>query len=140
VHLMVSAPEGTRGLPDGARAGASCRRAVSLQDIYPTLIDLCGLPARNDIAGRSLVPLLCDPEKPWPHPAITSVFTGELAVGWEQWRYIRYLDGGEELYDLDRDPHEWTNLADHPDYRTVKSQLAGMLPADPALPVVQKEK
>ena len=139
VHFMISAPKGIPGLPSGTRNGSRCRRSVSLQDIYPTLIDLCGLPARPDIAGHSLASLLDDPETKWDHPAVTSVFTGDLAVSWEHWRYLSYSDGGEELYDLERDPHEWKNLAGDPEFRDIKAKMHAMLPKKPAARVTKKE-
>jgi len=132
VHFMMSVPKGAPGLPKGARKGTRCRRAVSLQDIYPTLLDVCGLPARGDIGGHSLTPLLGNPDKNWDHPAITSVFTGDLAVSWENWRYIRYGDGGEELYNLESDPHEWKNLAEDIGFSDIKKRMRAMLPKNPA--------
>ncbi|HEC60791.1 MAG TPA: iduronate-2-sulfatase [bacterium] len=135
VHFMMSAPKGAPGLPKGARKGTRCRRAVSLQDIYPTLLDLCGLPAREDIGGHSLAPLLGKPDMRWDHPAITSVFTGDLAVSWENWRYISYGDGGEELYNLESDPHEWKNLADDLGFADIKKRMRAMLPKNPAAKV-----
>jgi len=132
---MMSVPKGVPGLPKGARKGARCRRAVSLQDIYPTLLDLCGLPARGDIGGHSLAPLLGKPDVRWNHPAITSVFTGDLAVSWENWRYISYGDGGEELYNLENDPHEWKNLADDSGFTDIKKRMRAMLPKNPAAKV-----
>ncbi len=139
VHLMISAPPGSPGLPQGSRNGANCRRSVSLQDLYPTLLDLCALPPRQDIGGHTLTQLLDNPEAPWEHPAITSVFTGDLAVSWESWRYLAYKDGGEELYNLDSDPHEWTNLAGDPRYAARKAELRAMLPSDPAPRVMRRE-
>ncbi len=139
VHFMISAPKGIPGLPSGTANGSRCRRSVSLQDIYPTLIDLCGLPARRDIAGHSLASLLDDPETRWDHPAVTSVFTGDLAVSWEHWRYLSYSDGGEELYDLERDPHEWKNLAGDPEFRDIKAKMRAMLPKKPAARVTKQE-
>jgi len=132
VHFMITVPRGAPGLPRGARKGSRCRRAVSLQDIYPTLLDICGLPVRGDIGGHSLVPLLENPNKNWNHPAVTSVFTGDLAVSWENWRYLSYGDGGEELYDLESDPHEWKNLADDPGFSEIKKKMKAKLPENPA--------
>jgi arylsulfatase A-like enzyme len=95
----------------GVAAGGRCRQPAELLDIYPTLAELCGLPARNDLEGRSLAPQLKDDRAPREHPAITSHNQGNHAVRSERWRYIRYADGSEELYDMIADPNEWTNLA-----------------------------
>ena len=130
--LMIHVPEGTRSLPGGSRDGKECSRVVSLQDLYPTLLDLCGLPARPDIDGRSLVPLLREPDAEWDHPAITTYDHGEFSVRTERWRYTIYIDGSEELYDHNIDPEEWTNLASAPQMAEIKRQLARHLPADPA--------
>ena len=78
------------------------------------------------------MPLLKRPETPWNHPAITTFFINEFSVRTERWRHIRYIDGGEELYDHDADPEEWTNLAAVPAYKEVKEKLAGYIPEDPA--------
>ncbi len=114
--------------PKGRRAGSRCSRPVQLIDIYSTLVELCGLPPNEDLQGHSLVPLIDDPGRPWEHPALTTHHPGNHAVRTERWRYIRYANGDEELYDHDRDPNEWTNLADRPDLAEVKRQLAEHLP------------
>jgi len=95
----------------GVTAGQKCSRPVELLDIYPTLVELCGLPARGDLEGVSLVPQLEDATAPRERPAITSQNQSNFAIRTELWRYIRYVDGAEELYDMQADPHEWTNLA-----------------------------
>jgi arylsulfatase A-like enzyme len=130
--LMIKAPPGTPGLPGGTQPGATCRRVVSLQDMYPSIVDLCGLPPRDDIDGRSLVPLLRDPETEWSHPAISSYDFGEFSLRTERWRYTRLIDGSEELYDHDKDPEEWTNLAYDPQLAEVKAELARHIPRNPA--------
>ncbi len=130
-NLIIRVPEGIKGFPEGSATDIS-ERIVSLQDIYPTLIDLCGLPTRNDIDGNSLVPLLQDPEREWNYPAITSYDFGEFSVRTEKWRYISYIDGSEELYDHDNDPEEWYNLAGKDEYADVINELRGHLPEDPA--------
>jgi arylsulfatase A-like enzyme len=123
VPLIVLAPGRTK-------AGARCVRTVSLLDLYPTLVDLCGLPAKPGLEGRSLAPLLADPNAPWAHPAVTTHGRENHAVRDERWRYIRYADGSEELYDHDADPQEWTNLAGSSDPAAVaaKRALARSLP------------
>ena len=97
--------------------------------IYPTLIDLCGLAPRDELEGHSLRPLLKDPTAPWECPAITTApFVGNShSVRTERWRYIRYHDSTEELYDHAVDDFEWVNLASKPEYAAVKAELTTWL-------------
>jgi choline-sulfatase len=94
----------------GIAQNARCNETVELLDIYPTLVALCGLPERNDLDGHSLIPQLRDANAPRELPAITSHNQGNDTVRTKRWRYIRYADGSEELYDMQNDPHEWTNV------------------------------
>jgi arylsulfatase A-like enzyme len=110
--------------PDGVVAGSRCSRTVGLVDIYPTLIELCGL-GRKQLDGASLVPLLRNPRAEWKRPAVMTFKRGQHAVCTERYRYIRYSDGTEELYDDELDPHEWTNLASSAKHTQVKKELAG---------------
>lgn len=128
VPLLISAPAGTPGLPEGTRAGSASARPVNLLDIYPTLLELAGLEPRTGLDGRSLVPLLRNPDRPW-QPTVTTHGRLNHAVRSEDYRYIRYADGSEELYDHRVDPMEWTNLAGDPLYEAAKRELAGWLPA-----------
>jgi arylsulfatase A-like enzyme len=112
----------------GISKGARCTRPVELLDIYPTLVELCGLMPRNDLEGHSLVPQLNDATAPRAWPAITSHNQGNHAVRSERWRYIRYADGSEELYDLQSDPHEWSNLAEDPRHSAVVADHRRSLP------------
>ncbi|MCH7226899.1 sulfatase [Haloferula sp. A504] len=122
--LMLAGP----GITRGGRVSSP----VSLQDIYPTLIDLCRLPARRSIDGRSFLPYLENPDKaPSDIPAITANELGFSLRG-ARYRYIRYHDGSEELYDHMKDPMEWNNLADDPDYAAVVTELKTHLPKNPA--------
>ena len=116
----------------GASAGKKCHRITSLIDIYPTLIDLCGLPPRKNLDGHSLRPLLQNPTANWDHPALTSYDITEFSLRTERWRYIRYLDDSEELYDHHNDPEEWHNLANKKEFAEIKSKLAAQLPKSPA--------
>jgi len=138
-NLIIRVPEGLKGFED-VNATGPCYRIVSLQDIYPTLVDLCGLPVRNDIDGRSLVPLLKDVEKEWNYPAISSYDWGEFSVRNEKWRYTTYIDGSEELYDHDSDPNEWFNLAGKEEYANVIDMMRRDLPPNPAPLKVSSEK
>ena len=114
VPLLIAAP--------GKARGAGCQRVVEYVDFYPTLVDLCSLPARRDLEGRSLRPLLDDPAAPWDHAAFSvnarNVQPVNLAVSTERFRYIEYADAKKpvELYDIQADPHEWTNLADRQEH------------------------
>jgi arylsulfatase A-like enzyme len=122
--------------------GGRCKRTVSFLDVYPTLVELCGLPPRRDLEGESLVPLLKNPEAPRRRPALTTHKRGNHAVRSERWRYIRYHDGSEELYDMEIDENQWTNLAQDPEYAAVKRDLARWLPETdaPDAPVIQWPK
>lgn len=109
--------------------GAQCHRTVDFISIYPTLADLCGLPIPGHVEGPSLGPLLRDPAAKWDRAALTTQGFGNHAVRTEKWRYIRYADGSEELYDEIADPLELENLAGRPEMTQVKSELAAALPS-----------
>jgi arylsulfatase A-like enzyme len=119
--LFFSAPGVT---PAGGRTDAP----VNLLDIYPTLIELCNLSPRDDLEGISLMPLLKDPNCKWGRPTVTTHGKNNHSVRSRQYRYIRYEDGSEELYDHESDPMEWTNLADDLDYLQIKDEMAAWLP------------
>jgi arylsulfatase A-like enzyme len=133
VVMMMKVPESVSpNLPEGTIPGSRIDRVTSLIDIFPTLTDLAALPEKGGLDGRSLTPLLRDPAARWDHPAITTYDFDEFSVRTEQFRYIRYIDGGEELYDHRSDPEEWTNLADAPEYAVVKAEMIGHIPVDAA--------
>ncbi|MEE8452364.1 MAG: sulfatase [Thermoguttaceae bacterium] len=115
-------------VPGLTTAGSQCERTVSLLDLYPTLADLCGLPVGEHLEGKSLRPLLSDPTAAWDRPVITTHGRNNHSVRSQRWRYIRYADGSEELYDHQADPMEWTNLAADPKAAVVKRELADRLP------------
>ncbi len=118
----------------GTGRGGRCSQPAELLDIYPTLIDLCGLPPKQGLEGHSLAPQLKDPGTPRPWPAITTHNQGNDAVRTKHWRYIRYADGSEELYDHRSDPNEWTNLVTDARFSATKEELARWLPRSPAAP------
>ena len=115
-------------VPGMTEPGARCDRTVSLMDIYPTLAELSGLPIHSSLEGISLRPLLENPEAEWERPALTTHGPNNHAIRSERWRYIRYSDGTEELYDHVADPMEWTHLAGAPEHVGVKKELAKWLP------------
>jgi arylsulfatase A-like enzyme len=118
--------------PGITRPGSKGTAPVSLMDIYPTLAELAGLQAPAYLEGRSLVPLLKNPSINWDHPTLSTYGFKNHAVVGERYKYIRYSDGSEELYDKKNDPHEWTNLAGKPGYEDVKKDLARHFPATDA--------
>lgn len=119
----------------GISPGAVCREPAELLDLYPTLAELCGLPPPARCDGHSLVPQLKDAAAPRAWPAITTHNPDNHAVRSRRWRYIRYADGSEELYDLQADPHEWTNLAGDPTQAAVLAEHRRFLPAESAPPL-----
>jgi arylsulfatase A-like enzyme len=114
--------------PGTTTAGTVCEHPVDLMSVYPTLCQLAGLPIPDHVQSKSIAPLMKDPQSPWDTPAITTHGRGNHAVRLGQWRYIRYADGSEELYDHSRDEYEWTNLADREQYVVMKSELKKYLP------------
>ncbi len=124
VPLVVAAP--------GVRGGQSSVRLVELVDIYPTLVEMCGLPMPEDLEGRSLRPLLNDPNQPWKNAAFTQVLRGQLtgrSVRTERYRYTEWDEGrqGIQLYDHQTDPREYVNLASQPDLVETQAQLRALL-------------
>lgn len=123
VPLVIAAPE-------VAQPGARIAPPVSLLDLYPTLLELAKLPTRGDLEGVSLVPLLRDPQAGRSRPVLMTWGPGNHSVRNERWRYIRYADGSEELYDHEDDPHEWRNVAGlHAD---VARELRAWIPSEAA--------
>jgi arylsulfatase A-like enzyme len=109
VPLIIVPP---KRLADRYAIGKSCAQPVTLVDLYPTLVEACGVESpAHELEGHSLIPLLKDPEKVWPHPAVTTHLPGNHAVRDIRYRYLHYSDGSEELYDHETDPNEWNNLA-----------------------------
>ncbi|SMP68999.1 Arylsulfatase A [Neorhodopirellula lusitana] len=109
-------------------AGNRTEQPVSLLDLYPTLIELCGLSTVEKLDGKSLVSLLNDPTQKTGRAVVTTHGYQNHAVRDDHWRYIRYADGSEELYDQVHDPKDFTNLASNPKYKAKKKQLAGWIP------------
>jgi len=116
-------------VPGLTEAGGVCERFVSLQDVYPTLVELCGLAKQSDVDGRSLLRLLKDPRAPWESTAITALGQRHVSIRTEGFRYIRYGNGEEELYDCGKDPREWRNESANPAYRVVLDELRASVPA-----------
>lgn len=127
VPLFFKAPGVSK---NGERSG----QVVSLLDIYPTLVDLCDLPVAPKLEGKSLTPLLANPGTTSQRPVLSTWYYGNHAIRSNDWRYIRYRDGGEELYNHREDPGEHTNLAGNPEYAGIIAEHKKHLPSHDALP------
>jgi arylsulfatase A-like enzyme len=114
--------------PGVTKPNSICNKPVDFMSIYPTLCELAGIRTPDHVEGKSIVPLLRDPGAPWDGAAICTYGYMNHAVRNERWRYIRYANGDEELYDHDKDEYEWTNLAENPAYAAEIEKLADMLP------------
>ena len=127
--------------PRRTKSRTQCESPVSLLDLYPTLIEMCGLrlPPQK-LEGRSLVNSLIRPMEKTGRVVITTQGRGNHAVRSSRYRYIRYADGSEELYDHKTDSHEWNNLSLDPGLVKVKSELMDYLPKFNASPVLVKRR
>ncbi len=113
-----------------AAAGVRCQQAVSLLDLYPTLLEMCSVPGPEKLAGESLVSLLKNPEQTTGRHVLTAFDQGNISVRGERYRYIRYADGSEELYDHANDAHEWHNLAQQPAHVVLLNTMRELSTAD----------
>jgi arylsulfatase A-like enzyme len=102
---------------------------VSLIDLYPTLIDLCGLTKPHEMDGISLMPILTNPGSAQDRNVLMPFHErGGYTVINQNYRYMRYNDGSEEFYDLKTDPLEWNNLAGDNSYRSMMDAMAASAP------------
>ena len=132
VPLIIAGP--------GIQRGVSSR-TVQLLDLFPTLVDFCGLPAPyqspSRLEGHSLLSLLRNPRARWEYPAFSVVqYQGKLgkSVRTDRWHYVLWDDGksGEMLLDHDNDPYELKNLAADPAYAQTVSEMRKLLTQIPS--------
>lgn len=114
--------------PKKIKTNKICDAPVSFIDIYPTMIDLAGLPHKESLDGKSLIELLKDPEMEWNRPVRITYGKGNHAVRSGKWRYIQYRDGSNELYDHQSDPNEWYNLSGDDQFQNIIQKLKQHLP------------
>tara|TARA_R110002049_G_scaffold993_1_gene7053 strand:- start:6565 stop:7968 length:1404 start_codon:yes stop_codon:yes gene_type:complete len=106
-----------------------CLQTVSLLDVYPTLVEYCGLKQpSHELDGQSIVPVFNHSEAAWNRPSFTCYGESYSSVRDKQYRYIRYPDGSAELYDHYGDPYEYTNLAENPNYKDIIDKLSQSIP------------
>ncbi|WP_294075873.1 sulfatase [Sphingomonas sp.] len=125
VPMIIRAP--------GLLRDRSARQIVEMLDLYPTLVQLAGLPPKTDIEGTSLKPLLLDTaRRDWDNTAYSQILGGR-SIRTDRWRYTEWEGGklGRQLYDHDADPFEHRNLADDPRYAAIVKELSGRLPPGP---------
>jgi arylsulfatase A-like enzyme len=129
VPLIVSLPKSAT--PNGTNVrGVRCDHPVSLLDFYPTLIEVCGLPPKSGLDGRSFYPMMLNPNAEVAQAAVTTIGRGTHSIRYREWEYIHYFDGTEELYNLRNDPHEWENVANLKEHAGIKEACARHLPRD----------
>lgn len=127
--LMIKVPTGMLEGAENETGGSVCYRNVSLIDIYPTLVELCGLPAKDGLDAHSLTPLLKDPSREdWDHPVVSMQGSNYFSVRKSDWHFIKYNDLEVELYNLKNDPEEWHNLANKPEHAETVRQMASFIP------------
>ncbi|MBP6610067.1 MAG: sulfatase [Paludibacter sp.] len=114
--------------PGVAKPGSRCESPVNLLDLYPTMLNLAGLPRNPKNEGHDITALLKNPAKKWDIPSITTLGQNEHSIRTLQYRYIVYNDGTEELYDHFIDPLEWINLAKNPRFAKLKTDLRKHIP------------
>jgi uncharacterized sulfatase len=128
--LLIAAP--------GVKGGQVCRALVEFVDLYPTVVDFCGVTAPHTLAGRSLRPLLADPRAPHKDAAFTLVTRGPKHFGQSvrtaRWRFTQWSDDPSELYDHDADPEETRNLSGEAAHASTLAEMKARLRTLPPWP------
>lgn len=144
--------------PDGKNAGTVAKSPVGLIDLYPTLVELCGIESKVSVQGQSLVPMLENPSEQGRGWSLTQVMRGRkdgepifgYSIRTSQYRMTRWGDDGKagmELYDHQLDPLELTNLADQSSENARVRELSKLLeqaitsstPADGTIPIINNK-
>ncbi|HVJ45249.1 MAG TPA: sulfatase [Luteolibacter sp.] len=114
--------------PGLTKAGTISTRPIDFSSFYPTLTDLAGITKPSHVEGESIRALLADPSAEWKGHALSTWLQNNHSIRTEDWRYTRYADGSEELYDHRNDPYEWTNVASDEKHASLKRELAAFFP------------
>lgn len=128
VPLMIVPPASAR--PEGFHAGSRCVRPVNLLDLFPTVAEMARQKPEQELEGRSLLPLVSDPDQKWSDHTITTFGRGNHAVTTNRWRFIQYFDGSAEIYDRSADPNEWHNLIASSKGAAAASRLRRLVPKE----------
>ena len=127
-------------LPGITNPGVECNKPVSLIDLYPTLLDLCNFSVPDRLDGKSIVPLLENPDRVWNLPVVSDFLYGNYSVISSKYHLINYRDGENELYDIYDDPNEWTNLSQDSSYTKVIENLMQYVPKDALEDALEKSQ
>ncbi|MBQ0734682.1 sulfatase [Aquimarina celericrescens] len=116
VPLMIRIPEKTK-------TALQTNHPVSLLDLYPTLVRLCGLPQKAGLDGQDISPLIINPEIKLKRNHVATTSEAGTSLRNINFRYTRYIDGSEELYDHNDDPSEIINLVNNPKYQNTLNAM-----------------
>jgi arylsulfatase A-like enzyme len=130
VPMMIVPPLSAK--PDGFQPGTQCDKPVNLIDLFPTVVAMAGLEPSDGLEGKSLLPLVANPQSDWLDHTVTTFGRGNHAITTTRWRFIQYFDGSAELYDRSTDPNEWNNLIDDPKWSQLVIELSEKVPDEPA--------
>ena len=128
VPFIIVPPKG-KSIGD-FKPGTKCNQPVNLLDIYPTLVEMANLPKKEGLSGKSLLPLIENPNSEWDEATVTTIAHGNHAIHTKTWSYIHYYDGSEELYNIKNDPEEWVNLAGQQEHKALIEKLKKHIPED----------
>jgi arylsulfatase A-like enzyme len=117
VPLLIKAPGVTK-------PKSRTKATVNLLDLYPTILELANLPKNDKNEGNSIFSVLKKPKIKWDYPSLTQMGKDRNTIRTDKWRYIRYENGSEELYNHETDSLEWNNLANNKDYALIKREMS----------------
>ena len=117
VPMIISVP--------GMKPGRT-NSVTELMDIYPTLSSLLGIPAPESVQGKNLVPVLKNPETKVRKAAL-SFNRGGHGLRSDRWAYLRYKNGDDELYDMEKDPEQFHNLAKNKEFTAIRNEMQSLL-------------